>query len=144
MNRNVDPNTFSSLMRQESLFEYDAVSWVGARGLSQIMPSTGRWIARRLNHGRFRLSHLMDPSTNVRFGVYYLSEQLADFDGDAMRALAAYNGGPSNVERWWGYGGCEDTDVFVEDIGYSETANYVRRVYLYGQFYEEIYGRASP
>jgi len=144
MDRNVDPNTFYSLMRQESLFEFDAVSWLGARGLSQIMPSTGRWIARRLDHGRFRLSHLMDPSTNVRFGVYYLSEQLTDFDGDAMRALAAYNGGPSNVERWWGYGGCEDTDVFVEDIGYAETADYVRRVYLYGQFYEEIYGRASP
>ncbi len=142
MDRDVDPNTFYSLMRQESLFEYDAVSWVGARGLSQIMPSTGRWIARRLDHGRFRLSHLMDPSTNVRFGVYYLSEQLKDFDGDAMRALAAYNGGPSNVQRWWAYGGCEDTDVFVEDIGYSETADYVRRVYLYGQFYEEIYGRS--
>ncbi len=144
MDRGVDPNTFYSLMRQESLFEIDAVSWVGARGLSQIMPSTGRWIARRLDHGRFRLDHLMEPSTNIRFGVYYLSEQLADFEGDAMRALAAYNGGPGNVERWWEYGGCEDTDVFVEDIGYSETADYVRRVYLYGQFYEEIYGGVSP
>jgi soluble lytic murein transglycosylase len=143
MNRGVDPNTFYSLMRQESLFEPEAVSWVGARGLSQIMPSTGRWIARRLGHSRFRLGHLMDPSVNVQFGVYYLSEQLAEFDGDVMRALAAYNGGPENVKRWWNYGGREDTDVFVEDIGYAETADYVRRVYLYKQFYDEIYGRAG-
>ncbi len=144
LERGVDPNTFYSLMRQESLFEYDAVSWVGARGLSQIMPSTGRWIARRIDHGRFRLDQLLDPATNIKFGVYYISEQLNDFDTDVMRSLAAYNGGPENVKRWWGYGGCEDTDVFVEDIGYSETADYVRRVYLYGQFYEEIYGRAAP
>ena len=138
----VDANMFYSLMRQESLFEPDAVSWVGARGLSQIMPSTGRWIARRLDHRRFRISHLTDPATNVRFGVYYIAEQLADFEGDTLRALAAYNGGPSNVKRWWKYGGCDDTDVFVEDIGYAETADYVRRVYTYYRLYEEIHGRA--
>ncbi len=136
----LEPNIMYSLMRQESLFEFDAVSWVGARGLTQIMPPTGRWIARRVGHRSFRLSHLLDPETNVHFGVYYLSQQIEDFDGDLLRALAAYNGGPNNVKRWWEYGGTSDPDVFVEDIGFSETSNYVRRVYRYYRSYDEIYG----
>ena len=139
----IEPHIVYSLMRQESLFEFDAVSWVGARGLTQIMPPTGRWIARRVGHRGFRLSHLLDAETNVHFGVYYLSEQLDDFDGDLLRALAAYNGGPDNVKRWWKYGGTSDSDVFVEDIGFSETSNYVRRVYRYYRSYDEIYGVAT-
>ncbi len=138
--RGVDPDLFYSLMRQESLFEPDAVSWVGARGLSQIMPDTGKWIARKLGVRGFRTSDLLDAETNIRFGVYYLSLQLEDFDGDVMRALAAYNGGPENVCRWWGYGGGRDSDVFVEDIGYEQTNDYVRRVYLYREFYRQLDG----
>ncbi len=138
--QDLEPHIIYSLMRQESLFEFDAVSWVGARGLTQIMPPTGRWIARRVGHRGFHLSHLLDPGTNVHFGVYYLSRQLDDFDGDLLRALAAYNGGPDNVKRWWKYGGTSDSDVFVEDIGFSETSDYVRRVYRYYRSYDEIYG----
>jgi soluble lytic murein transglycosylase len=138
----IDPNLYFSLIRQESLFEVDAVSWVGARGLSQIMPGTGRWIADRLGAKRFRTGELLDPETNVRFGAYYLSLQLEDFAGDVFRALAAYNGGPENAARWWEYGGARDSDVFVEDIGFSETADYVRRVYLYGEIYRDTYGDA--
>jgi len=88
----------------------------------------------------FRTSDLLDAETNIRFGVYYLSLQLEDFDGDVMRALAAYNGGPENVCRWWGYGGGRDSDVFVEDIGYEQTNDYVRRVYLYREFYRQLDG----
>ncbi|MBD3348650.1 MAG: transglycosylase SLT domain-containing protein [Candidatus Eisenbacteria bacterium] len=134
----IDPALYYSLMRQESLFEPEAVSWVGARGLSQIMPGTGLWIARRLGVRGFRTKDLLDPELNIRFGAYYLAEQLEDFEGDIMRALAAYNGGPHNVDRWWDYGGGRDTDVFVEDIGYAQTYDYVRRVFLYGEFYREL------
>jgi len=137
--RGVDPCLMLSLIRQESLFEPRAVSWVGARGLAQIMPSTGRWIARKLGQRGFRTRQLLDPATNVEYGVYYLAAQIEDFDGDVLRALAAYNGGPENVERWWEYGGSGDVDVFVEDIGYRETNDYVRRVYLYWGLYREIY-----
>lgn len=136
----IDPNLCFSLIRQESLFEADAVSWVGARGLSQIMPGTGRWIADRLGVKRFRTPKLLDPETNLQFGTYYLSLQMEDFDGDVFRALAAYNGGPDNAARWWEYGGGRDSDVFVEDIGFSETADYVRRVYLYREIYRDTYG----
>ncbi len=141
--RGLDPGLLFSLIRQESLFEADAVSWVGARGLAQIMPRTGKWIARRLGEKHFRLADLMRPETSIRFGAYYLAEQLEKFDGDLMRALAAYNGGPENVERWWRYGGESDSDVFVEDIGFSQTAAYVKRVYLYAEFYRETYGGFS-
>jgi soluble lytic murein transglycosylase len=136
----IDESLFFSLIRQESVFEPGAVSWVGARGLSQIMPVTGRWIAGRLGVRSFTTRRLLDPATNVRFGAYYLSLQIADFEGDIMRALAAYNGGPESARRWWGYGGGRDSDVFVEDIGYAQTADYVRRVYLYGEFYRDTYG----
>jgi soluble lytic murein transglycosylase len=139
--RGVDPHIEYSLIRQESLFEPDAVSWVGARGLSQIMPATGRWVARRLGHRGFRTTHLYDPEINIRFGTEYLSVQLDEFDGDVMRALAAYNGGPDASTRWWEYGGERDSDVFVEDIGYSQTIDYVRRVFRYSEVYRRLYGR---
>ncbi len=85
-----------------------------------------------------------DPETNIRFGTEYLSVQLDEFDGDVMRALAAYNGGPDASERWWEYGGERDSDVFVEDIGYSQTIDYVRRVFRYSEVYRRLYGgRAS-
>jgi len=141
--RSIDANVEFSLIRQESLFEPGAVSWVGARGLSQIMPSTGRWVARRLGVRGFRDSHLFDPRVNVRFGTEYLSVQLEEFDGDLMRSLAAYNGGPEASERWWEYGGERDSDVFVEDIGYAQTAEYVRRVFLYSEVYRELYGDSA-
>jgi len=142
--RGIDPYIEYSLIRQESLFEPDAVSWVGARGLSQIMPATGRWVARRLGYRDFRTGHLFDPETNIRFGTEYLSVQLDEFDGDVVRALAAYNGGPGASERWWEYGGERDSDVFVEDIGYAQTTDYVRRVFRYSEFYRRLYGgRAS-
>lgn len=138
----VDPAVFYSLMRQESLFEPRAVSWVGARGLSQIMPRTGRWLARKLDHRGFQTSHLFDPELNVWFGTRYLAMQLEEFDGDVMRALAAYNGGTDSAERWWGYGGGRDSDVFVEDIGYEQTIDYVRKIYRYSETYREIHGVA--
>jgi soluble lytic murein transglycosylase len=134
----VPPDIFFSLIRQESLFEPDAVSWVGARGLSQIMPSTGRWLARRIGHRGYDTRELLTPEVNVRFGTYYLGQLIEDFDGDVLRALAAYNGGPESVERWWDYSGSGDTDVFVEDIGYPETADYVRRVYRYAAVYRDL------
>ena len=134
----VPQDIFFSLMRQESLFEPDAVSWVGARGLSQIMPSTGQWLARRLKFRGYSTSRLLEPEVNIHFGTFYLSELLDDYDGDVLRALAAYNGGPESVERWWNYSGSGDSDVFVEDIGYPETADYVRRVYRYAAVYADL------
>jgi soluble lytic murein transglycosylase len=138
--RALDPNIEYSLIRQESLFEPGAVSWVGARGLSQIMPATGRWIADRLDRRGYVRSQLFDPATNVCFGTEYLAVQLEEFDGDIFRALAAYNGGPDGATRWWDYGGGIDSDVFVEDIGYAQTSDYVRRVYMYSEYYRALYG----
>jgi len=134
----VPVDIFFSLIRQESLFEPQAVSWVGARGLSQIMPSTGRWLARRIGFRGYSTARLLEPEVNVRFGTHYLGELIEDYDGDVLRALAAYNGGPEAVKRWWNYSGSGDTDVFVEDIGYPETADYVRRVYRYASVYRDV------
>jgi soluble lytic murein transglycosylase len=137
--RGVDPALFFSLIRQESLFEPGARSGPGARGVTQIMPTTGRWIARQLGERGFDAGDLADPETNIRFGVFYLSVQLKEFGGDVFRSLAAYNAGAGNAERWWGFGGTEDPDVFFEDIGFAETRDYVERVYRYSRLYREIY-----
>ncbi|MBN2565859.1 MAG: transglycosylase SLT domain-containing protein [Candidatus Eisenbacteria bacterium] len=137
--RGIDPHVEYSLIRQESLFEPTAVSWVGARGLSQIMPATGSWIANRLRYRGYNRSKLFDPATNIRFGTEYLAVQIAEFDGDVLRALAAYNGGPESAARWWEFGGGLDSDVFVEDIGYEQTNDYVRRVFLYSEVYRALY-----
>lgn len=138
--RGVDPLLFCSLVRQESLFEAGAVSGAGARGLAQIMPATGKWIARRLREPGYGTDDLTRPATNIRFGAYYLSLEMERMGGDTLRALAAYNAGEGNASRWWDFGGGRDTDVFVEDIGFAETTDYVRRVYLYYQLYKDIYG----
>jgi soluble lytic murein transglycosylase len=137
--RGVDPFLFCSLVRQESLFESEAVSGAGARGLAQIMPATGKWIARRLNQRGFNAGDLTDPATSIRFGVYYLSLELGHMGDDTLRALAAYNAGEANAARWWDFGGGRDADVFVEDVGFAETLDYVRRVYLYYQYYRDVY-----
>jgi soluble lytic murein transglycosylase len=138
--RGIDPLLFCSLVRQESLFESGAASGAGAKGLAQIMPTTGKWIARRLHEPGYGTKDLTRPATSIRFGAYYLSLEIEKMGGDTLRALAAYNAGEGNVSRWWDFGGGRDTDVFVEDIGFAETADYVRRVYLYYQHYKDIYG----
>jgi soluble lytic murein transglycosylase len=139
--RGIDPSVAYSLIRQESLFEPEAVSWVGARGLSQIMPATGSWLAGRLGLRGYNRSTLFDPEVNVRFGTEYLSVQIEEFEGDLFRALAAYNGGPDAAARWWEYGGGVDSDVFVEDIGYDQTNDYVRRVIKYSEYYRALNGQ---
>jgi hypothetical protein len=96
----VDPWLVLAVIRVESYGNPVAVSYANARGLMQIMPGTGRYIAKKLGEPWKGISSLFDPETNIRYGVYYLSELLKWANGDIRRALAAYNGGPGNVKRY--------------------------------------------
>lgn len=136
--RNLDPLLLAALVRQESLFEPVARSWVGARGLGQVMPATGEGIARSLNLNDFVLDDLYRPSVSVRFGAYYLGIQMKRFGGQILIALAAYNGGPGNALRWVEAGG-DDLDLFVEVITASESQRYLQRVYEQYLIYEALY-----
>jgi soluble lytic murein transglycosylase len=94
----VDPWIMAALIRVESHGDPNAVSHVGALGLTQIMPRTGRQIARELEIENYSTEMLFDPATNVRMGTYYISTLLARF-GDLHAALAAYNWGPTHIAR---------------------------------------------
>jgi soluble lytic murein transglycosylase len=135
----------AGLIRQESSFRADAESWVGATGLSQIMPATGRWLASALRIRGFETRLLKVPEVNVRMGASYLGDQLESYDGARDLALAAYNAGPSRATRWkreLGYGG--DTDAFREAIPFDETRNYVKVVLRNAEIYSRLYQTDRP
>jgi soluble lytic murein transglycosylase len=139
----LDPRLFLALMRQESLFDADATSWVGARGLAQVMPETGAWIAQQLTMHDFTVDDLYRPALSIRFGSYYLSERIANMNGSAHGALAAYNGGLGNAMRWAGGETVADPDLFVETIDFPETKGYVQAVYGFYGVYQDLYAEEN-
>ncbi len=123
----VCPNLISAIMRQESIFDPQIVSPVGAVGLMQIMPYTGKDIALELE-SEFSVDTLYNAATNIRFGTYYISKLLRQFENDFILAIASYNAGPHNVRKWHKINKNDEFDMFVEDIGFSETRLYVKKV----------------
>ncbi len=131
-----------ALTRQESLFEGFVRSAAGARGLMQIVPSTGAYIAELLGWPPdYTADDLYRPLVNVRFGAAYLARQREAFDGDLYAALAAYNAGPGNASVWHDLSG-GDPDLFVELIRYPETRDYVRGIYEMYAIYYRLYDRS--
>ncbi len=124
---NVDPFLISSVIRQESIFNPVILSPVGAVGLMQIMPYTGKYIAQQLKEDFF-VDSLTRPGFNIRYGVYYLRELLDQFNENLVLVLASYNGGPHNAKKWYERNKHEEFDLFVEDLLFSETRNYVKKV----------------
>jgi soluble lytic murein transglycosylase len=134
----LDPLLLFAVIRQESLFEPYAASWAGARGLTQIVPATGEWIAPRLGWPEYRPDDLDKPYVNVKFGAWYLAYQIQDF-GNIFAALAAYNAGPGNAIRWLSAEDESDDDLFVEGITFAESRLYVKRLYEYYFAYDALY-----
>lgn len=128
-----DPALVHAIMRQESLFNPQAVSSAGARGLMQLMPATAKRMAKSLDldYETDRLTD--DPSFNITLGRAYLSRLLDRWDGAEALTIASYNAGPTRVRQWINeYGDPRDPEVdlvdWIEMIPYSETRNYVQRV----------------
>ena len=134
----LDPALFYALIRQESLFWAPALSYVGASGLTQIMPSTGRTAATQLGLSDFKQSDLTRPHISLYLGAYILSQELKRSDGEAMRALAAYNAGPGNASFWWDLAE-GDPDLFAELISFRETQRYVRAITVQANHYRRLY-----
>ena len=139
----VDPLLFLALIRQESRFHPDAVSWAGATGLTQVMPATGEWIAERAGPTPFHRGLLTRPHVSVMQGVWYLEMLLREYDGDWIAALVGYNAGPTNLARWAGGGMIADHDLFRETMPLSEPQDYVRLIYEGYRIYQYIYGEAT-
>ncbi len=139
----MDPYFVAAIIREESQFKSEAVSPAGARGVMQVMPTTGEWIARNAGIAGFDRSRLFDPDTNIAVGTWYLSHLTKRFRGDLYRVSAAYNAGPEAVAGWSTASAPDDPVAFVESIPYMETRSYVKRVLRnYGE-YRRLYGGAD-
>lgn len=115
--------------RSESLFMRDIRSSAGAIGLMQLMPATGRETAKSIQLPYSGNVTLTDPDSNIRLGTTYLSKMLERFDGNRILATAAYNAGPHNVASWLPEEDSVNALVWIENIPFTETREYVRRVF---------------
>ena len=136
----VDILWMAAMIRQESGFDRYALSSAEARGLTQVIPPTASEIAARLGFKDFKQEDLFKPMVSLRFGAWYMSQGLKITNGNVAMALAGYNGGLGNAQRWAANQQQLDNDLFVEDIGFSETQLYVKLVYEHYYMYSLIWG----
>ena len=134
----VDPLLLVALVRQESVFDAEALSPAGARGLAQLLPGTAAFTARGLDV-TFDPEWITVPDLNLHLGAAHLAELLRRFGGRVEPAVAAYNAGVPPVLRWAGRAGGEDPDAFVELIPYPETRGYTRSVLRNRELYRALY-----
>ncbi len=134
----VDALVLHAIIRQESLFQYDALSPAGAVGLMQLMPRTAAEVARREKIGKVRRYDLLKPELNVALGAAYFAHLMSAYEGDYVRAVAAYNAGEKAVDRWWKRAN-GDPAMFLETVAYRETRGYLRRVFFNLLQYYRIY-----
>ena len=139
LDRGLDGLFLLSVARQESLFESFAISYAGARGLMQVIPSTGQDIFNELGWPPgYTDDDLYRPVVSVRMGSYYLATQRDRFDSDLYASLAAYNAGPGAAIIWKELAP-EDPDLFLEVIRYDQTRNYIRTIYWAYSNYCNLY-----
>ena len=136
----IEPALVYAIMREESGYQPDALSVVGARGLTQIMPETGRRLAADLGAAAFDPAELFAPERNLELGAFYLSRLLDRFDGRLSAAIASYNAGPEAVARWLVADAGREDDEWVESIPYDQTRSYVKRVLRSMHVYRALYG----
>lgn len=134
--QDLNPVILYGLIRRESAFNKDARSPAGARGLMQIMPQTGKQIARDLNERWSGENSLYDPVKNLKYGSYYYQKLLDQFNGHYALALAAYNAGPNRVKKWLPDESIP-ADIWIETIPFRETREYVTTVLVYSMIYQQ-------
>jgi soluble lytic murein transglycosylase len=138
--KHLDPALIAAVIYAETKFE-PRTSSAGAEGLMQIEPETAEFLAKRSGGYRFTTSDLATPSVNVAYGSYYLRYLLDHYDANEMLAVAAYNAGLANVDRWVAKARAEGGQLTVDRIPFSETRAYVRRVLEAQKSYRATYGK---
>ncbi|HEY3020643.1 MAG TPA: lytic transglycosylase domain-containing protein [Solirubrobacteraceae bacterium] len=136
--KGLDPSLIAAVIYAESHFA-DRTSRAGARGLMQLTPQTARAIAQRTGGVAFREADLATPQVNISYGAWYLRHLLDHYGGDEVLALAAYNAGLGNVDRWLIQGG--GGDLGVDDLPFPETRAYVHKVLRARADYRREYRR---
>lgn len=135
---NLDPYLVLAVIKTESNFNENAESIKGAKGLMQIMDSTGEWIAGKLEIDNFEPEMLFEPETNIEFGCWYLNNLLVEFD-DLSLVLAAYNGGSGNVTKWLNDPEYSSDGENLTYIPFKETKKYVDKVSTRYNVYKFLY-----
>jgi len=134
----VDKLFIAAMIREESKYDPEAISWANAYGLMQIIPSTGRDVASRIGIKDFRTPMLYQPEVNIHIGVWYTKNLLDQFNNYALVA-GAYNCGPGIVKRWIKEHGLNDIDQFIENVPFTETRNHIKKVMDSYRIYKELY-----
>ncbi len=135
----LDPHLVMGVIWVESKFKPEATSNKGARGLMQIIPRTGQWIADQVGVSEYDDEMLYDPETNIMFGCWYLAYLLRVFDNDVQLALASYNGGMGNVMKWLKDDRYSDDGRHLKAIPFKETRDYLQRVLDVQNQYKKLY-----
>lgn len=135
----LDPYLVASLIRQESEFNPNAISHANAVGLMQLLPVTGKKVAKEVNLRHFNASQLYTPAVNLELGTRYFKTMVDKF-GSFEYALAAYNAGSDRVEDWLSQGKYRDPQEFVESIPFTETREYVQAILRNANVYKQLYG----
>ncbi|MFS8501725.1 MAG: lytic transglycosylase domain-containing protein [Caldicoprobacter sp.] len=135
----LDPYLVCAVIWVESKFNEVATSHKGARGLMQVIPSTGQWAAQKLGIEGYTDDSLYDPAVNIRIGCWYLNRLRHHFKGNMGLALAAYNGGSGNVERWLQDPRYSKDGEELDNIPFRETRDFVDRVWKAYHKYKQLY-----
>lgn len=140
--KELDEALVYGLIRQESRFINYAKSSAGAIGLMQLMPTTARWIAKRIGMRNYRKRLISQVNTNLMLGTYYLKHVLTLFDDQSLLASAAYNAGPSRAQQWRGLTPLEGA-IYAETIPFNETRDYVKKVMSNSMYYASTFGHQT-
>ena len=139
--KGLDPALIAAVIYAESHFRDGQTSGAGAEGLMQITPATAHMIARKSGGVAFTVEDLGTPQVNIAYGSWYLRYLMSRYDGNRTFALAAYNGGEGNVDRWISAARERDEDLTIAAIPFSETRTYVQRVLDAQRQYRTSYAR---
>jgi len=140
----LEPDLLQALMREESALDPKALSWAGALGLTQLMPATARAVGKQVGLARLNEKDLLVPDLNIRLGATLLGSLVKKYGGNRAPALAAYNAGAFNVDRWLQANAGRPLDEWVEEIPIAETRGYVKRVLRSYNTYNLLYRRGVP
>jgi soluble lytic murein transglycosylase len=139
--KDLDPALIAAVIYAESRFRDGQTSAAGAEGLMQITPATARMIARKSGGVAFTVEDLATPQVNIAYGAWYLRYLMKRYAGNETFALAAYNGGEGNVDRWIVEARKRNEDLTIDAIPFSETRTYVQRVLDAKRQYRTSYRR---
>lgn len=137
---NIDPFLIAAIIRVETNYKHHLESSKGALGLMQLMPDTAEWIVESTNLGPHTQEDLLKADVNINLGSWYLSWLNKHYNGNLIYAIAAYNAGQGNVNKWKQTNLWDGSQERIDQIPFGETRHYVQRVIYYYEKYTKLYG----